>query len=70
MKTIVFHLTHTDTNGNLRTETRHWQDREHSVQKLLDIMLRKHHLHRPRLVNKRYELDRTVYHYHADPADA
>lgn len=69
MRTIVFHLTHTDHNGDLHTETRKWQEREHSVQKLLDIMLRKHHLHRPRLVNKRYELDRTVYHYHAELSD-
>lgn len=70
MKTIVFHLTHTDRNGNLHTETRHCQEREHSVQKLLDIMLRKHRLRSPRLVNKRYELDRTVYHYHAELSDA
>lgn len=69
MRTIVFHLTHTDNNGNLHTETRHWQEREHSVQKLLDIMLRKERLHRPRLVNKRYELDSTVYHYHAELSD-
>lgn len=69
MKTIVFHLTYTDHNSNLHTETRHWQEREHSVQKLLDIMLRKYNLHRPRLVNKRYELDRTVYHYHAELPD-
>jgi hypothetical protein len=53
----------------LHTETRHWKEREHSVQKLLDIMLRKYRLHRPRLVNKRYELDRTVYHYHAELSD-
>lgn len=69
MRTIVFYLTHTDHNGNLHTETGHWQEREHSVQKLLDIMLRKHRLDRPRLVNKRYELDRTVYHYHAELSD-
>ena len=69
MRTIVFHLTHTDHNGNLHTETRHWQEREHSVQKLLDIMLRKHRLHSPRLVNKRYELDRTIYHYRAELLD-
>ena len=30
-------------------------------------MLRKHRLDRPRLVNKRCEIDRTIYHYHADP---
>lgn len=69
MRTIVFHLTHTDRTGNLRTETRRWQEREHSVQKLLDIMLRKSRLRSPRLVNKRYELDRTVYHYHAELSD-